>query len=307
MEVESVKVNLSEILDRYSRAVRISASKVEKIPYSEFRNLVSIAKHPAVYLYYTDDQNVSIMYFTSDYKYDDTLRLDASYNEFRKFLLLIKDDIIRTNYQEEKESNKMNIPAMNFDFGPITNDNIRLSPYGLAVKNKEQWLTYNAASGQTIDVTGFTFDFGKVIYKVPVAVKDIKVNDMVLHQGRPVYVTGVAENGLDVVDILASENKSVIPITNMFGFNFVTKIVSAMNLEGSMPNADQPFGNIMPMLIWSSILGDDKDGKSDFFGEMDFGKLMMLSMMSGASNPLAGIMNLGGMFGSTTATAATQE
>ena len=201
----------------------------------------------------------------------------------------------------------MNIPAMNFDFGPVTNDNIRLSPYGLAVMRQEQWLTYNAVSGQTVDVTGFTFDFCKVIYKIPVAVKDIKVNDMVLHQGRPVYVTGVTENGLDVVDILASENKSVIPVTNMFGFNFVTKVVSLMNLNGAAPTADQPFGNIMPMLIWSSILGDDKDGKSDFFGEMDFGKLMMLSMMSGASNPLAGIMNLGGMFGSTAPSASAQE
>ena len=249
-----------------------------------------------------------------------------NFNELRRFLKYRYIDIEKStdyktepNYEAQKllfveehkksmkenkkikskgENTTMNIkPNINFDFGPIANDTIRMSPYGLAVRSGDSWVTYNTVTKQTVDVTGFVFDFGKFIYKMPVATKDVKIGDMIMHQGNPVYVTDIDEDtSLYVVDILASENKNVIPVTNMFGFNFVTKIVSLMNLNGSTPSADQPFGNIMPMLIWSSILGDGEDG-GDFFGNMSMEKLMMFSMFSGQSNPFASVMNLGGMFG----------
>lgn len=70
----------------------------------------------------------------------------------------------------------MKMPAMNFDFGPFTESGVvALSPYGIAVRSsKGEYLTYNAVTGATIDVTGFTFDF----QKMPAAIKDLRAGDM---------------------------------------------------------------------------------------------------------------------------------
>lgn len=53
----------------------------------------------------------------------------------------------------------MKMPAMNFDFGPFTESGVvALSPYGIAVRSsKGEYLTYNAVTGATIDVTGYNF------------------------------------------------------------------------------------------------------------------------------------------------------
>lgn len=57
----------------------------------------------------------------------------------------------------------------------------------------------------------------------------------------------------------------------MFGFNFVTKVVSLMNFNAAQPSAENPFGNLMPFMMMSSVMGDDSDN--------DFSKMM------GGSNP----------------------
>lgn len=178
-----------------------------------------------------------------------------------------------------KENDTMKMPAMNFDFGPFTEPGVvALSPYGIAIRTtKGEYLTYNAATGTTVDVTGFTFDFQKMIYKMPAAIKDLRAGDMVLHRGKPMYVQSVEEDGIHCIDILNSEAKVIVPVTNMFGFNFVTKVVSLMNFNAAQPSAENPFGNLMPFMMMSSIMGDDSDN--------DFSKMMMMSMMMGGSNP----------------------
>lgn len=67
----------------------------------------------------------------------------------------------------------MKMPTMNFDFGPFTEPGVvALSPYGIAVRSSKG---DNAATGATVDVTGFTFDF----QKMPAAIKDLRAGDMV--------------------------------------------------------------------------------------------------------------------------------
>lgn len=90
---------------------------------------------------------------------------------------------------------------------------------------------------------------------------------------------------IGVVDIINSEVKTVIPITNMFGFNFITKIVSFLNFGSSTPTEEQPFGNIMPIIM---VFNEDEDST---FGNMDMSKLMMISMLSGNSNPFGNMFN----------------
>lgn len=109
--------------------------------------------------------------------------------------------------------------------------------------------------------------------KMPAAIKDLRAGDMVLHRGKPMYVQSVEENGIHCIDILNSENKVIVPVTNMFGFNFVTKVVSLMNFNAAQPSAENPFGNLMPFMMMSSVMSDDSDN--------DFSKMMMM----GGSNP----------------------
>lgn len=186
-----------------------------------------------------------------------------------------------------KENDTMKMPTMNFDFGPFTESGVvALSPYGIAVRSsKGEYLTYNAATGATVDVTGFTFDFQKMIYKMPAAIKDLRAGDMVLHRGKPMYVQSVEEDGIHCIDILNSENKVIVPVTSIFGFNYVTKVVSLMNVTAGAPSADSPFGNIMPYMFMQSMLSDgDNDG--------DMSKMLMLSMMmNGGSTPFANLFN----------------
>lgn len=121
-----------------------------------------------------------------------------------------------------------------------------------------------------------------MIYKIPVAVKDVKPGDLIDHQHKLVYVTEVQDTKIIAIDLVASEEKTIIPLTNMFHFNFVTKIATLVNFNVGAPSADQPFGNIMPIIMWSTLLNDGENENG-----MDFGKLMMLSAMTGGQNPFS--------------------
>lgn len=240
-----------------------------RIPYQTYRALKA-APRLSVIVFLDDGEIIIHKCLSSDILYSTNLHDDG----FGQFLY---DTVIAT--KKYKENDTMKMPAMNFDFGPFTEPGVvALSPYGIAIRSsKGEYLTYNAATGATVDVTGFTFDFQKMIYKMPVAIKDLRAGDMVLHRGKPMYVQSVEEDGIHCIDILNSEAKVIVPVTNMFGFNFVTKVVSLMNFNAAQPSAENPFGNLMPFMMMSSVMGDDSDN--------DFSKMMMMSMMMGGSNP----------------------
>lgn len=193
---------------------------------------------------------------------------------------------MNTTLNKRKENTTMKMPTMNIDFGPVKSTEIQISPYGLAISTPNGWRAYDVKKNQTIDVTGFTFDAKGMVYKMPVAVKDVREGDMVMHQNVPMFVTGIDDDGsIEVIDITASELKIILPTTNIFNFNFVTKIVSLMNFNGIAPSADNPFGNIMPLMMMNELFGDNKN-TSDGDGFM---KMMMLSSMMNGSNPFANI------------------
>lgn len=177
-------------------------------------------------------------------------------------------EVYEYNMKDKKENTKMK--GFNFDFGPCTGDAVRMSPYGIAVKNSAGvWVSYNPADGNIIDVDVFNFDGAKYMFKMPAAIKDIAVGDIIIHNRVPMFVTDIsAEMKITAVDVRAGEEKCVIPTTNMFGFNFVTKIVSMFNALGKAPTADAPFGNMLPFLM----MGDS--------GE-DFDPMLMFMMMQG--------------------------
>ena len=189
----------------------------------------------------------------------------------------------KANENKNDEGEKTRMKGFNFDFGPCTNDQVRMSMYGLAIKNASgEWVSYN--DGQVVNVDVLNFDGAKYMFKMPVAVKDIAVGDIVIHNRVPMFVESI-ENGIHVVDIRAGEKKEILPTTNMFGFNFVTKIVSLFNAFQSSPTPDQPFGNMLPFLMLNG-----EDGKS-----MDSDTMLMFMMMqnqSGSANIFANPMML---------------
>jgi hypothetical protein len=83
-----------------------------------------------------------------------------------------------------KENDSMNL-FKNFDFGSCENDNVKMSMYGIAVKNANgTWVSYDAKNGNIIDVDILNFN-AKYLYKMPVAIKDIKAGDVVIHNRVP--------------------------------------------------------------------------------------------------------------------------
>lgn len=131
-------------------------------------------------------------------------------------------------------------------------------------------------------MTGFTFTFQNMVYRMPVAASAVKEGDMIIHKHHPMFVSSISEGNIEVIDILESEVKTVIPTSNPFGFNFITKIMPIVNFGNTAPSPDQPFGNLMPMMMASMVFGDNKGNNGN-----DMGKMFMLSAMMGNSNPFS--------------------
>lgn len=176
--------------------------------------------------------------------------------------------------KEEKENKDMNF-FKNFEFGPVKNDSVRLSPYGLAVQNMDKaWVAYDGNQEAIIDVDVFNFEGKNLIYKIPAAPHTIHAGDMIVHQGKAMYVLHDVEEGdtsIVVIDPRAGESKEILPTRSPFGFNFVTKLVSLLDMSGIGANTDSPFGNLLPL----ALMGDK---------DCDAGTMMAMMMMMNNGN-----------------------
>lgn len=156
------------------------------------------------------------------------------------------NEIVNKYNEKEKDSMK----GFNFNFGPCTGDNIKMSVYGLAIQNTNgEWVSYDTKSGQIMNVDLLNFDGRKFMFKMPVAIKDIAKGDIVIHNKVPMFVLGVTDDGVIAVDVRAGEEKKILPTNSPFGFNFVTKVVSMFNAFNGAPTPDAPFGNFLPFMM----------------------------------------------------------
>ena len=184
-----------------------------------------------------------------------------------------KINLPKNDEKKEKDNMKM---FGNFEFGSCEKDGVRLSPYGIAVKNAAGvYVSYKADTGEVIDVDIANFNGGKYLYKLPVAFKDVKVGDVIIHNRKPHFVTEVKEGNITAIDVCEAEEKRVIPISNMFGFNFVTKVVSLLDGMLTKPSEDQPFGNLLPFMLMN------ESGNSN-----DLLPLLLFSQGNANINPL---------------------
>ena len=173
-----------------------------------------------------------------------------------------KEDLARVEAKIDEHIRKENekMKGFNFDFGPMNGNVVRLSMYGLAVKNKTgTYVAYDAANCALMDVDILNFDGAQFLYKMPVAIKDIAAGDIVIHQGVPMFVQNVVNTNksLVVIDPVNGERKEIMLARSPFNFDYATKIVNFLgNMTATTASAENPFGNMWMLL---AISGDNKD------------------------------------------------
>lgn len=162
--------------------------------------------------------------------------------------------ITKINFKNIKEKDSMKNMFGNFYFGPYTKDDIKMSIKGLAYRNNENDFVVLDEDGSLTNVNDMVFDFDvdKMLYVMPVALKDVKSGDIIFHQKNPMFVTLVSDGDLTVVDPSCGELKVIIPEKNIFNFNFVSKLVDFSKGLFNGVTEDQPFGNILPIMMLSN-------------------------------------------------------
>ena len=189
---------------------------------------------------------------------------------------------LETNNDDVKGKGN-NMKMFNFDFGPIKdNDAVRMSPYGLAVKNVNgTYQAYDKKNGEIMDVDIFNFKADNMFFKIPVAIEAIEAGDVIIFNRRPCFVFGFSEQGdVIAIDIAMGEKKTILPSKSPFGFNYITKIVSLVDnmFGGETPSAENPFGNILPFMMMS----EDNSSMKDMLPMM----MLMNSNAGGTIDPM---------------------
>jgi hypothetical protein len=182
----------------------------------------------------------------------------------------------------------MNKMFGNLEFGEVKGYN--LSHLGIALKNAAgEVVSYDKSKDEIVNVDLIDFNASGMIFAMPCAIKDVKKGDVIRHtNGNAVFVTST-EGGIHVVDVAAGEKKEILPTKSMFGFDFVTKIVCLIDFGAANASADQPFGNMLPLMMMSNG-GNVKDMllpmmlmNGGSFSSIDMSNpLMMMALMGGS-------------------------
>lgn len=192
-----------------------------------------------------------------------------------------EDEDKATIKSKSEKENKMNTSIINrdtFKFGKVSTSKLTYSTYGVAVIDNEG-RAKAMVDNSIMDVTGFTLD-GVLIYQMPVAIKDLKSGDIVLHNGSYMIVVENKGDSFVVIDVANGEDKVIRPFKNVFGFNFMTKVVDLFKtVFPNKPSESNPFGNPLMMMAMSGQ-------------KMDSDLMMMMVMMGSSGNGMSPNMML---------------
>ena len=165
-----------------------------------------------------------------------------------------------------------------FDFGEMK---AKMSHLGIAVCRGDRYVAYDKTKKEIVDVT--PINFTGMAFKMPTAIKNIENGDNIIHNNKVMVVIGTdTEDNILAIDIKDGEKVTILPTKSMFGFNFITKIVTMFDFIKQEASEDNPFGNMLPFLL----MGENADGSMKDM-------LLPLMMMNGGdigkldmSNPL---------------------
>lgn len=157
------------------------------------------------------------------------------------------DNTIKYSPTQEKEDN-VNM-LKNFHFGPC-GDRAKISHLGIAVLNSNQeWVSYDKENNEIVNVDLISFGDGNYVYMIPVALKDVAIGDAIVHNGHIMFVKSIKSDYIQAIDVTAGELKRILPTKSVFGFDFITKVVSLIDMSGMSASEDNPFGNLLPFLL----------------------------------------------------------
>lgn len=212
--------------------------------------------------------------------------LSTSKEEIERYFDLQNSNV--ANKKEKKESKKMEVKKMFGNlFGKIRGNQFRMSMNGLAVRdNEDRFLAFDLDTISLTDVTEMSFSAEDLIYKMPVGMNQVEIGDLIYtgHDSYAYVIEKKNENTLKVLSTSTKEIKEIVMPKNLFGFNFIVKVLS---LAGNLMNfsnvtSDNPFGNMLPLLM----MGEDSE-MSDMLpllmlsqnSEMTMNPMMMMAMM----------------------------
>ena len=286
---------LLEVIDEYRNAV--AEKHYEPVDYKTYCALrTALKSRTSGYfdIYRIDYATISIQYLSNILYsgavsgFDLASYLDIHLNDkFKRETVEAEIPTVNnTNTTENKENNAMN-KMFNFEFGSVDSATVRMSIYGMAIKNTAGiWVSYNPATEEIMDVDVFNFNSANMLFKMPVAIKDIAAGDVIIHNRAPMFVTGIAADGkaLVAVDPIHGDRKEIMLTKSPFGFNFATKVVNFMgNLFGGTPaTAENPFGNMWMLMALSN---ENKGSMSDMM--MAMAMASMAGNANGAMNPMS--------------------
>lgn len=183
----------------------------------------------------------------------------------------------------------------NFDFGPVDGDFIRMSVYGYAILNTDsKYVSYDIEHNRMMDVQILNFNCAGMFYKVPKPLNKIVVGDVVFHNGVPMFVREISEDRtrFTVIDPEEGTEKSILPAHSPFGFDYLTTLMSLMDGFDMPASEDNPFGNMLPLILMNNSKTSDQTLPLMFLmnGKMDMSNPLMLLALSGnnlnTNNPL---------------------
>lgn len=127
---------------------------------------------------------------------------------------------------------------------------------------------------------------------IPAAIKDIAEGDAIIHNKHIMFVKKIRTDRITVVDIADGEYKKILPTKSIFGFDYITKVVSILDFVENNASEDNPFGNILPFLL---LNGDNKNDALPLFFIMNnqisqLNPLMIYALMSKNGNDFLPIL-----------------
>lgn len=165
--------------------------------------------------------------------------------------------------------------------GKVEDRRFAMSFKGIAIMdNTDKYQAYDKEAGTLTDVTDLLIsDSTEFLFAMPKA--KAEAGDLVMKDNTPYYVTDILVNGgLAVVNPLAGKSEVLVPKKNIFGFNFVIVIQSLLNFDAT---DDQPFGNMLPLLLM-------KDG--GLGGGDSLSTLLMMQAFGGGTGDMNSMLPL---------------
>lgn len=242
--------NTFSSFEEYLKANRLNAFSQDISDYSCIYRIGSF--EPCVLTTLTEDKhsiNRDEMQISNVISVKDLLKFKCPATSFISGTLCSSHPESAIIFPESKKESKMNfLSSLNINCGKVSDPNLTASLNGVAIKGLDgQFRAYDKSKDKIMNVTGLTLG-NDYLYVLPCALKDVKVGDVIVNADTFVTVIKVHNDGtFTVVDPKASEQKIAVPAQNIFGFNYVSKIVNL--LDGMInPSDDNPFG-INPLTL----------------------------------------------------------